>query len=238
MYRELAPASDPYGLYACVWSRETDAGYEARIVPDACVDLIWHRESGELFIAGPDTRAHVGPIDPGTLVGLRFSPGSAPAALGVPAHSIRDGRVSLDSLWSPTPARRLAEALARTTTTAAAQRVLEAAVTDHAHGARDTAATGVLTLLRSGTRIGAIADAVDLSERQLHRRCLAAFGYGPKVLDRVLRFDRAVRMVRSGVALADVAYRTGYADQSHLSREIKSLGGVPVTTLVRGRPEP
>ena len=233
MYREIAPASDPYGLYACAWTRETERSYEARIVPDACVDLIWQRESGELFIAGPDTHAHVGRIDPGTLVGLRFSPGSAPAALGVPAHSIRDGRVSLDSLWSPARARELAEALAETTTNAAAQRVLEVAVTSHADGERDRAATGVLRLLRSGTRVGAIAGAVDLSERQLHRRCLTAFGYGPKVLDRVLRFHRAVRMARSGVALADVAYQTGYADQSHLAREIKALSGVSFTSLVR-----
>jgi AraC-like DNA-binding protein len=144
--------------------------------------------------------------------------------------------VSLDSLWPPATARRLAEALAETTNTAAAQRVIEAAVTEHAHGERDKAATGVLRLLRSGTRIGAIADAVDLSERQLHRRCLAAFGYGPKVLDRVLRFDRALRLARSGVALADVAYRVGFADQAHLSREIKAFGGVPFTSLVRDRP--
>jgi AraC-like DNA-binding protein len=175
----------------------------------------------------------VGPIESGTLIGLRFTPGSAPVALGLPAHSIRDGRVPLDSVWSVTQARRLAGALAGTTTEAAAHRVLEAAVAARADGERDRAATGVLRLLRSGTRVGAIADAVDLSERQLHRRCLAAFGYGPKVLDRVLRFDRALRLARSGVALADVAYQVGFADQAHLSREVKTLSGATVTTLVR-----
>jgi AraC-like DNA-binding protein len=233
VYREEAPDADPYGLYACVWSRETDLAYDARIVPDACVDLMWHRESGELFIAGPDTHAHVGPIERGTLIGLRFSPGSAPAALGVPADSIRDGRVALDAVWTSAQARKLGLALADTTSVPEAQRILEGAVTDHARGERDRAVTGVLKLLRSGTRVGAVADAVDLSERQLHRRCVAAFGYGPKVLDRVLRFDRALRLARSGVPLADIAYRTGFADQAHLSREVKALSGVPVTTLVR-----
>ena len=232
MYRELGPTSDPYGLFACVWSRETERTHEARIVPDACTDLIWQRETGDLFIAGPDTYAHVGPIEPGTMIGLRFSPGSAAAALGVSADSIRDGRVPLDAVWSPARARQLGELLAETATTAAAQRMLEAAVTEHS-GERDRAATGALRLLRSGTRVGTIADEVGLSERQLHRRCLAAFGYGAKVLDRVLRFERAVALARSGVALADVAYRAGYADQSHLSREIKALGGVPIRTLVR-----
>jgi AraC-like DNA-binding protein len=233
VYWEAAASSDPFGLYECVWTRETALTYDQRIVPDACIDLIWHRETGELFIAGPDTEANVGQIGPGTLIGLRFSPGSAPAALGLPAHSIRNTRIPLDTVWSGVDTRRLAEVLAETASNADAQRVIEVAVADHAYGERDLAATGVLRLLRSGTRVGAIADAVDLSERQLHRRCLAAFGYGPKVLDRVLRFQQAVRLARSGVALADVAYQTGYADQSHLAREVKALAGVPVTSLVR-----
>src|SRR2546421_2118508 len=143
MYREDTPASDPFGLVACVWTRATERPYEQRIVPDACIDLIWHRESGELFIAGPDTQGYVGRIDPGTLVGLRFSPGSAPAALGVPAHSIRDGRIPLDALWTPTEARQLADELSGTDTNLAAQRILERSVTAHAHGVRDRAATGV-----------------------------------------------------------------------------------------------
>lgn len=232
-YLEETPASDPYGLYACVWSRRTDLAYEQRIVPDACVDLMWHRESGELFVAGPDTHAHVGQIGTGTIIGLRFSPGSAPAALGVSADSIRDGRVPLDSLWSPAQARRLGERLADTGTDAAAQDVLAGTVTARADEERDRTATGVLRLLRSGTRVASMADAIGVSERQLHRRCVAAFGYGPKVLERVLRFDRALRMARSGVAFSDVAYTAGYADQAHLSREVRALGGLPMRTLVR-----
>ncbi len=233
MYREDAPAADPFGLIACVWTRETERTYEQRIVPDACVDLMWQRESGELFVAGPDTHPHLGAIDPGTLVGLRFSPGSAPVALGVSADAIRDSRVALDDLWTPAQARQLGETLAGTASDEDAQQVLERAVTAHAGGLRDRAATGVLRLLRSGTRVSEMAAAIGLSERQLHRRCLAAFGYGPKVLDRVLRFDRAVRLARSGKPLADIAYEVGYADQPHLSREIKALSGVPIRSLVR-----
>jgi AraC-like DNA-binding protein len=52
------------------------------------------------------------------------------------------------------------------------------------------------------------------------------------VLQRVLRFDRAVRMARRGTELASVAYETGYADQAHLAREVRALAGVPMTTLL------
>lgn len=70
-----------------------------------------------------------------------------------------------------------------------------------------------------------------LSERQLHRRSLAAFGYGPKTLARVLRFDRALALAQDGVPLAETAALAGYADQPHLAREVKALSGVPLGRL-------
>jgi AraC-like DNA-binding protein len=237
VYRELAPPVDPHGLYACVWSRVTAGRPVLRIVPDACIDVMWHRESGALFVAGPDTGPNVGLIDEGTLIGLRFSPGSAPAALEVPADELRDRRVSLDELWQPADVRRLGDELAAAESDVDAQRILAGTVNKHAAGNRDWVADGVLRMIRSGMDIASIATATGLSERQLHRRCLAAFGYGPKVLHRVLRFDRALRLARGGFSFADVAYEVGYADQAHLAREVKALSGVPLTRLVRGAAE-
>ena len=46
---------------------------------------------------------------------------------------------------------------------------------------------------------------------------------GPKAVARVLRFERALRLLRDGRALADVAYDCGYADQPHLNREFRAL---------------
>ena len=66
---------------------------------------------------------------------------------------------------------------------------------------------------------------------RLHRRSLAAFGYGPKMLDRVLRLQRALGLARSGVPFATTAATAGYADQAHLSREVRSLAGVPLRVL-------
>ncbi len=91
----------------------------------------------------------------------------------------------------------------------------------------------LLALARQGGRVASMAAEIGLTERQLHRRCLAAFGYGAKVLQRVLRFDRAIRLARGGAGLADVAYRAGYADQPHLTREVRALAGVSPTELLR-----
>jgi AraC-like DNA-binding protein len=235
-YVERAVPPAARDLLTCGWSRTvsgTGPGVQ-RVVPDACADVIWHRETGALFVAGPDTRAQLTALTPGTLVGVRFHPGRSPAGLGHPADALRDGRVDLGDVWSADRADRLADALAETTSTATALRLLTDAVTEE-RGVPDPAAPELLRLAGANTRIPEIADRFGLTERQVHRRCVAAFGYGPKMLAKVLRFDRAVRLAREGMAFADVAAETGYADQAHLSRDVATLAGVPLSVLIGRR---
>lgn len=232
-YTERRSAHD---VFACTWSRTLAGGVPAHgsvvnVVPDACADVMWHRETRRLFVAGPDTKAHRTSLSTGLLVGVRFRPGRAPAGLGVPASAVRDERVDLGELWPAERVRRLSDELAAAPSVLAAEQVLSRSVA--AVGAEwDPATPRMLELVHRGEKVGAVADALGWSERQLHRRSLAAFGYGPKVLQRVLRFDRAVRMARRGAGLADVAYAAGYADQAHLAREVRSLAGMPMTALL------
>ncbi|WP_434056803.1 helix-turn-helix domain-containing protein [Amycolatopsis ponsaeliensis] len=77
--------------------RSASAGPK-RIVPDGCLDLVVG--DGGVFIAGPDTAAWSSVTRPGAeLRGVRFTPGRAPAVLGVAADELRDRRVSLDEVW-------------------------------------------------------------------------------------------------------------------------------------------
>ena len=87
---------------------------------------------------------------------------------------------------------------------------------------------------REPAPVRGLADAMGLSERQLHRRSLAAFGYGPKTLHRVLRFQNALRRARAGDDLARVAHECGYADQAHMARDVSALSGTTMTTLLAG----
>ena len=68
-----------------------------------------------------------------------------------------------------------------------------------------------------------------LGARQLHRRSLDAFGYGPKTLARVLRLQRALAFVRAGTPYAQAALAAGCADQAHLARETRELAGLTLT---------
>ncbi len=107
-----------------------------------------------------------------------------------------------------------------------------------AEGVPDPAMARAAVLLRDpAARAEAVAAEVGLSERQFRRRSQAAAGYGPKTLQRVLRFHRFVRLLDAAPARADaspsappdlaaLAAKAGYADQAHLTRECSALSGL------------
>ncbi len=219
---------------AVVWTRTAVPGDAAPVLPDGCMDLLW--TEGRLFVAGPDTRAYVSdePGGPRRYAGVRFFPGSAPSCLGVPAHELRDRRVDLAELWDAGQVRRLTERVDAAADPAAA---LEAVAVRRAADAEppDPRLTAVVAALSTGWSVASTAERVGWSERQLHRRALAAFGYGPKTLGRVLRLQRALVLARGGVGAAEVAVVAGYADQAHLAREVRELAGAPLGVLLRAR---
>ncbi|WP_406281288.1 helix-turn-helix transcriptional regulator [Nocardia sp. NBC_00881] len=216
---------------AVLWTRTIDGTDPVLpVLPDGCMDLIWR--AGRLVVAGPDTRAHHPPASDGArYVGVRFSPGTAPALLGVPAHEVRDQRVDLANVWPSSAVRSLVGQLEAADDPAAAlEKVVlrRAAVADQA----DPLVGRMAAALDAGWPVAAIAASAGMGERALHRRSLAAFGYGPKTLARVLRMQRALAAARRGVPLAETAALAGFADQAHLSREVRALAGMPLTELL------
>ncbi|MFE9203161.1 helix-turn-helix domain-containing protein [Micromonospora sp. NPDC007230] len=104
-----------------------------------------------------------------------------------------------------------------------------------AAGGPDPLGAWVAARLAAGATVAATAAEAGLGARALHRRSQALFGYGPKTLARILRMRRALDLARAGTPLAEAAARTGYADQAHLTREVKDLAGVPPTHLLPAR---
>ncbi|MFI9344610.1 helix-turn-helix domain-containing protein [Streptomyces sp. NPDC052773] len=216
---------------ATVWTNIPAGTGLGRVLPDGCMDLLWGE--GRLSVAGPDTRAYVPDGPPVPWAGVRFPPGVAPALLGVPAHELRDRRVDLAELRPAAQVRRL-----RALVEAAADPMsgLEAAAARLAAAADppDPLLRRLVAVLAAGRPVAATADELGLGARTLHRRSLAAFGYGPKTLARVLRLQRALALARAGVPYAETAARAGFADQAHLARDVKELTGVPLGRLLGG----
>jgi methylphosphotriester-DNA--protein-cysteine methyltransferase len=75
-----------------------------------------------------------------------------------------------------------------------------------------------------------------MSERQLHRRFSAAVGYGPKMFQSVMRFQRLLKTARATdgeQASADLAACVGYADQAHMTRDVQRFASLRPTELLR-----
>ncbi len=229
-YAERLVASS---LVACTWEQSTVARHEQRVVPDACVDLIWMGE--RLMIAGPDTGARVVALAPGTrLVGLRLRPGTAGAVLGLPMSELRD--VSVDA--AEVLERHMAEAFVERVRAGAQPReLLFQVVRLGSRGRRDPLVDAAITALgRPRSRVGSVATELGISARQLQRRVEDAVGYGPKTLARVLRFQRLQSLPPA--PLIELALQAGYADQAHMTAEVTRLAGVSPVRFFKDRARP
>jgi AraC-like DNA-binding protein len=234
-YREWAPPAALSGTVSCLWTSVTAAGPPTLVLPDGCADLIWQRAAGA-FIAGPDTGPAPAALPAGAvLVGVRLRPGGGGPALGLPLTELRDQRVDLADVL-PELAKRLpgdlspGEALGRLmamTARMALQGPPDRLISEAAR-----------RLSGSGGRTDELARDLGVSERQFRRRCLDAVGYGPKTLQRILRFRRFVARLDAAASRPDlsaIAAEAGYADQAHLTRESVRLAGLPPAALARVR---
>jgi AraC-like DNA-binding protein len=234
LYREGAPRPSLRAAVACVWRREAPPGGRSRVLPDGCVDLVWTSDAGP-FVAGPDTGAALRQLGAGfEATGLRLRTGFAAAALGVPATELRDARVPLADVWGRRGAE-LEERLGEATGHDERRQLLEAAVAARLGDvdAPDPVVLAAIAALgRPGARVSEVAARLPLSERQLRRRFHESVGYGPKTLERVLRFQRFLRSSEGD--LSRRAADAGYADQAHLTRACVELSGLSPSRLLAG----
>ena len=233
---ERAPRPSLRRHVACVWAARDDN--DDPLLPDAAVELVWSGRG--LFVRGADTRAHaVGSFPERTFVGIRFRPGAAADVLGLYGAELADARIGVSELWGFAEMERIESGLRDCTWAEDAAALLEDVVSARVQAAPDRAVEGAVAALERGrTPVRALADRLGLSERQLRRRCVDALGYGPRTLDRILRFQRfrVVAARRRDLGLADLAAVIGYADQAHLTRECRRLSGEsPASLLARGR---
>jgi AraC-like DNA-binding protein len=226
-YREQPPPAGLEPWLACTWSRSGSG--TVRVLPDGCVDLI-ARADGSVVIAGPDTGPHLSDLVPQSpVVGVRLRPGAAAAVLGVPLHTLRDQRTGLAELWG-TEGRRLEEALANEDSSRVWHLVAAVAARREAPPDPVVAAGARRLTAQPRVRVADLARDLGLSERQLLRRFDDAVGYGPKVLARVLRLQRLLELPPDE-GLARLAAEAGYADQAHMSAEVRRLTGLTPVAL-------
>lgn len=261
------------GTVRTVWIQHAGpADYAQRHLPTGGAEIHWRhwRTGAPPTLLGPLTGARTEIIPAATtVIGVRFWPGALSlrgpnprrpvAAAGL--DEVVDQQIVLDGLWGP-DAARLSDAARHDDAEQALARLQAHLVRAGCGTPRDpriraavrslmpwpTVAAGVhqATSEAGGSRsVGAVAEQVGLSASQLRRRCTQDVGVGPKVLQRMLRFqaflalaqaaaDGSVPGLDHGEGTAGLAARVGYADQAHLSRECLRLSGLTPGQLLGG----
>ncbi|MFJ9814535.1 helix-turn-helix domain-containing protein [Streptomyces sp. NPDC101151] len=86
-------------------------------------------------------------------------------------------------------------------------------------------AWSLLRRSRGAIPVPRLAEEVGWSVRQLENRFREQIGLGPKAAARVLRLQRARRLLAAGHGQAETAALCGFYDQAHLSGEFKAMTG-------------
>ncbi|WP_432284754.1 helix-turn-helix domain-containing protein [Aminobacter sp. BA135] len=229
--------------FQCVWTNAIPDDHvgPVAVVPDGCVDLLW--KDGRLMVVGPDIVAASPELHGGTTVlGIRFRPGAALRWLRTPLSAMVGQSVDLADIWDPATVDELCQRIAETPSVELRATVLQQQLLRRLPALERPApdAGAIFAAMASGSdeigsRVASLVDRLEISERTLRRRSHDYFGYGPKTLDRILRFQNFLSLVRSQgkQRMAGLAYEAGYADQAHLGREIQALCGMTAGSFVR-----
>jgi AraC-like DNA-binding protein len=217
---------------------EVEGGRIDRVLPDGCIDLIFRGGDGEarLFSSALIER----PIffdgaTRGWYVGVRLRPAMARALIEIDPVDCRDRAVpatQIDSAFGPLE-RRLQDCASAEQALAMLKRAVEARLTHHERAGAPARVREAIALLARGgdaPQVGRIARMLGIAERTLHRDVLRWSGLAPKPLARILRMQRTLAALRGSrlprrMPLALVALQMGYADQAHMTRELKALAG-------------
>ncbi|MER7521186.1 helix-turn-helix domain-containing protein [Streptomyces sp. NPDC126499] len=168
-------------------------------------------------------------------VEMYLSPGAAYALLGVPPHELEGAVVGLEDLWGRRE-RQLRERVAAATAWQerfalvgeflARQAARGPSMTPEVAGAWET-----IVAHGGRVRVEDLAASCGWSRKRLWSRFSAQIGLTPKRAAMLVRFDRAARALRAGGNAADVALAHGYADQSHLHRDVLAFAGCTPAAL-------
>lgn len=233
VYREFRPPRVLAEYLLCSWTQTISSRYEfpQRVLPDCCIDIVIIDEVP--IVVGPWTKPFVAHLAPGTnIIGARCHPGLASSLLGMPASELLNQSVPLCDVFSNAEAARFLR-VGEQPSLSARMSALESALMDRVANAapvdKATRAAVQWIARHPRGRIEQLGQWLGLSSRQIRRRFIAAVGYGPKLFQSVLRFQRLLNLASAGRprGLAEFATEADYADQAHMTREVQRFSGKP-----------
>jgi len=241
-YTEFPSPAPLAARFLCFWTQTITGSqgvYEQRVLPDGCIDIVLINHEPPVVV-GPWTVPFLARLAAGTsITGARLRPGCASGLLGFPASELVNQTLPIATLkgaMQHIPLDRVLDQSSPVARRSVLAQVLRASMEHSAPFDQAVLAAIQWFSRRPHGRIDQLSRWIGISERQLHRRFSAAVGYGPKMFQSVLRFQCLLKTAReTGVeqSLADLALSAGYADQAHMTRDVRRLANIRPTLLLR-----
>lgn len=230
-----------------IWTvRSNGTQVQAKVLPDATPYLVFQRDGSRLFssdnngarwfqssLSGPRTKAfeiQLAPLSEIFIVQLNCT-GGLPV-LGIPMQEVTDVCEDLNCVVDHSlQIDELSDRFLSATTHSSCIQLLESWLSERVGLATDSQVKNVVTEMKEhgGVRgVSALASHVGLSRRHLGRLVRENVGLPPKLLEKIIRFDRAVQLARMRplLTLPQIAISAGYADQSHMNRDFKQFAAI------------
>jgi len=242
-YAEYLPTPRLAMLVERFWLLEGHAtGTADAIIPDGRVELVfhyggpfWRLRPGTGPVRQPDSMLvgqMMGPVvlEPEGLIGvaaIRLRPAAARTLLGFSLDEVAGQFIDLDAIFPS--ARTLREQLAAAATDIERIRTLEDWLSRIAlPEPRLQIEAAVDTIIRSGGRasIEGLSSLTGIGLRQIERQFREEVGLSPKTFSRIIRLQAALRGIRDGRPLSEVALSCGYYDQAHMTRDFRQLAAM------------
>lgn len=175
---------------------------------------------------------------------VNLTPLGAYSVLGVPMHQLANRVEELESLLG-VAAHRLIEQLAELPDWDSRFDLVDDFLGSRAESGRRASTATAWSwqeLQRTGglASIGQLARELQLSRRQLVARFREEVGLSPKLVGRIIRFNRAIAELKQNgpVRWSRIAHECGYHDQSHFHHDFREFTGAsPSEYLGRMLPE-
>lgn len=250
IYQTFEPHQDLAPLIKCYWTLESpkaDSPGKQTIVPDGCIEMIFHYGDPYLqytsqdqqflqpacFVIGQLTRPlEIEPTGATGIFSVRFHPdGFLPWATR-PIKEMENTPVSLEKLFGKA-GQLIGERVIHATSTEQRIELIEAflihtmmeiAVTDRIV----KSAVDMLLTANGQLSVQSLSRQTHINRRQLERRFSSAIGLSPKQLAKTIRFITTLRMLleNPSTSFTTLAYANDYYDQAHFNKDFKSLTGL------------
>ncbi len=247
--RDPRPSLSPFvkTLWASDGSGEPRPGARELVLPTGEMHLVFRlsddplrlfrdaadcvgRTVGHAILGGARAAPYVRDVSqPARSVGAQLRPGVARLLLGVPADELAERHTPLEDLWGRA-AREMRERLQELSSPERRLDMFESFL-----AARLPSVRGIHPAVAEALERFALTPDVGPAVRDSgysHRRFVALFregvGLTPKLYCRVLRFQRALRLLATepGLTTVNMAIDIGYSDQPHFTREFREFAGL------------